>query len=329
MHVLVTGATGFVGGNLVRRLIDRGDRVAVFRRPTSSLRALGPLADRVEHRIGRIDDAEAVRRAVAGCEVVFHVAGDVSFWGPDRPRQYATNVIGTRNVVRACLDAKVRRLVHTSSVAAVGVPAGRSPADETQPFTLASRSVYYFRTKRMAEEEVAAGVAAGLDAVMANPSVILGPGWGNMHGRDLVQLIARRQIPAYPPGGMNVVDVEDIVEGHLLALEKGRKGERYILGSENLGHGEIMRQIAEIVGVPPPRIRFPGFISWLATWPMEAWAHFVTHRTPLMTVDYARLAGLPLYYRHDKAARELGYRPRPFKEVVERSWRWLKSEGLL
>ncbi len=206
----------------------------------------------VEHCPGDILDEAAVAQAVAGCELVFHVAGMASYWRSSRPAVYRANVNGTRVVVRACLRAGVTRVVHTSSVAAVGIRRDRRPADETVPFDGLSATFAYADSKHRGEGEVGWAVAQGLDAVIVNPGVVIGAGDHNLISGSLIVEFARGHVPAILPGGMCIADVDAVVQGQLAAAERGRRGERYILGGENLSYREITAIIGDVAGRRPP-----------------------------------------------------------------------------
>ncbi|MEX0602038.1 MAG: NAD-dependent epimerase/dehydratase family protein, partial [Bacteroidota bacterium] len=257
--VLVTGGTGFIGSNLAIALRDRGCAVRILRREGSNLRALGS-AD-VEHSIGDVRDPDALRRAVKGCDTVFHTAALVSYWPRQREEMFAVNIRGTANLVASCLESGVSRFVHTSSIAAIGFTANGSPADETTPFNWDRYNVGYRISKRQAEEEVLKGVKLGLPAVIVNPSVVMGPRDIHFHGGQIVRDVARKRIFYYVKGGINVVDVGDVVVGHIRAAEQGRIGERYILSGHNLTHREMISVVHSVVGGIPPLFPLPRWFS--------------------------------------------------------------------
>src|SRR5262245_6690433 len=241
MQVLVTGGTGFLGANLAAALVARGDSVRVLRRPSSSLVALEGLP--IEHAIGDITEPDAVERAVEGCELVFHVAAIAAYWRDKPGRIYHVNVEGTRVVMEACLRAGVSRVVHTSSAAAVGI-AQDGIADETTPFDRLSATFAYADSKRLAEAVVREAVARGLSAVIVNPAVVIGAADHYLNSGSLVVAYGAGRIPAVPPGGICVADVDAVTQGHLLAAARGRAGERYILGGENLSYLQVTATIA-------------------------------------------------------------------------------------
>ena len=235
MRVLVTGGTGFVGSQLVAALVSRGDQVRVLRRANSSLLALEGLPN-IEHVIGDILDLEAVAQAVTGCDLVFHVAALSSYWRAQREQIYRINVDGTRTVLEACLQARVPRVVVTSSVGAIGIRPDGRPADETTHFDRASANLAYADSKHRAEAVAQRLVKLGLDAVIVNPAAVFGPGDHYQISGSMIVEFARRRLPAVPAGGLCVVDIDAVVQGHIAAAERGRTGERYILGGENLAH---------------------------------------------------------------------------------------------
>ena len=251
MKVLVTGGTGFVGSQIVAALVRRGDTVRVLHRATSKLIMLEGLP--IEHVLGDVQEPEAVARAVAGCDLVFHVAAVASYWRTQREQVYRVNVEGTRIVMEACLAAGVPRVVHTSSVAAIGIPRNGRPADERATFDAFSATFAYADSKHRAEAVVLQAVARGLPAVIVNPGAVYGAGDHNLISGSMVLELARRSVPLVPDGGLCVVDVDAIVRGHLAAAERGRIGERYILGGENLTLLEIATEICAVVGRRAPR----------------------------------------------------------------------------
>jgi dihydroflavonol-4-reductase len=326
MNVLVTGGTGFLGANLVAALLERGDAVRVLRRASSSLIALDGLP--VEHVIGDILEPDAVAGAVAGCDLVFHVAALASYWRARRDQVYRVNVEGTRIVMDACSRAGVPRVVHTSSVAAVGIPPPGTIGDETTPFDALSATFAYADSKHRAEAEVQNAVARGLDAVIVNPASVFGAGDHYLNTGRIVIEYGRGRIPVVPPGGMCVVDVDAVVRGHLLAAERGRAGERYILGGENLPHRQIATTIAEVAGRRAPRLIVPRGLLGPAALLIDAFNR-ISPWPPLVVGEQVRLSGVDFYFDSSKAARELGYPIMPFREAVEKAYRWYKAHGYL
>ncbi len=325
MNVLVTGGTGFVGSQLVAALVRRGDRVRVLRRANSDLIALNEIPG-VEHLIGDILEPEAVGRAVAGCDLVFHVAALSSYWRAQRDAIYRINVAGTRTVLEACLAARVPRVVFTSSVAAIGMRPDGRPADETTTFDGASARLAYADSKHQAEAVVGRLVKLGLDAVIVNPAAVFGPGDHHQISGSMIVEFARRSLPAVPPGGLCVVDVDAVVAGHLAAAERGRTGERYILGGENLSMREIAAVVCGVVGRSAPRWTIPAWALPPAALAIDAFNR-VNPKPPTVSGDQTRLSAHNLFFDSNKAVRELGYPLLPFRGAVERAYAWYKAHG--
>jgi dihydroflavonol-4-reductase len=315
--VLVTGATGFLGAEITRQLVARGEAVRILRRPTSALDLLGETASRVEHAPGDVTDAASLLPAMQGVRQVYHTAGRVGFTGRrDRAALYQVNVAGTAHVVDAALKAGVERLVHTSSIAAFGRPEqAEGLIDETSEWQRSRFNSAYASSKYLGELEVYRGLAEGLDAVIVNPALVFGAGRPGENTRQIAEKVRDRRLPAIPAGGTCVVDVADVAAGHLLAMERGRTGERYLLGGENLAWREIIGLLADAFGVPPPRRTLsPGPAMALAV--LSEAAALVTRTRPLITRETARNASR--FYRYDnrKAREELGCTFRPFRETA-------------
>ncbi|MGH8502323.1 MAG: hopanoid-associated sugar epimerase [Gammaproteobacteria bacterium] len=325
MTTLVTGATGFVGAAVARRLLRAGHTVRVLTRATADCRNLEGLA--VERVVGDLTDAASLERALAGCDTLFHVAADYRLWALDPASVYATNVDGTRNIMRAALAARIKRVVYTSSVATLGMAQDGAPADERTPVTLNDMIGDYKRSKFLAEAEVRTLVAdAQLPAVIVNPSTPVGPGdiRPTPTGR-MVADAATGRMPAYVDTGLNIVHVDDVADGHLRALERGVIGERYVLGGENLSLKEILDLIAILSGRRPPRIRLPHSVLLPFAYLAEGWGRVLRARNLRLTVDSVRMARKRMYYSSDKARRDLGYAPRPAAEALQDAVAWFLS----
>lgn len=327
MKILVTGATGFVGSAVVRRLLARGHAVRALARPTSDLRNLAGLE--VELVRGDLHDGASLRRALEGCRALFHVAADYRLWTPDPNALYAANVEGTRRLMEAALAQGVQRIVYTSSVATLGLHPDGSPADENTPVGLDDMIGHYKRSKYLAEEVVRELVETrGLPAVIVNPSTPVGP-------RDIkptptgrmVRDAALGRMPAYVDTGLNIVHVDDVAEGHCLAFEHGQNGERYILGGENLSLQAILATIAALCGRRPPRIRLPHALVLPLGYVAQGWARLTGGPEPRLTADGVRMARKKMYFSSDKARRELGYRPRPAREALADAVAWFLEPG--
>lgn len=326
MIALVTGASGFVGSQLAADLARRGHTVRVLCRSCGDAPALQDLP--LQRCAGDILDPDAVAAAVDGCEAVFHVAGLASYWRSSRADVYHVNVDGTRCVLQGCRVAGVRRVVVTSSVAAVGVSRDATPLDETASFDAFGAGFVYGDSKRLAEAEVRRAVDAGLDAVIVNPAAVIGPGDANLVSGSLVVQYARHGYPFVTAGGMCMVDIASVVEGHIGAYERGRTGERYILGGENLTHREIATTIAELAGRTPPWLTIPGAALPAAAYLVEA-ANRALPGPPVISGEQIRLSGLYAWYDSSKAVRELGFPLLPFRPAAERAYLWYKAHGYL
>jgi len=324
---LVTGATGFVGSAVARALLRRGIPVRVLARPNSDRRNLAELS--VEVAEGALEDPRSLARAVAGCRCVYHVAADYRIWVPDPAPMFRANVEGTRDLLTAALEAGVERVVYTSSVATLGLVAGGS-ADEETPSSADDMIGPYKRSKFEAEEVVRELVRdRGLPVVIVNPSTPVGPGdvKPTPTGRLIVEA-ARGRMPAFVDTGLNIVHVDDVAEGHLAAAEKGRIGERYILGGENMALAEILAEVARAVGRRPPWLRVPHGMLFPVAAAAEVAARF-TGRDPFITLDGVRMSRKKMYFSSKKAARELGYAPRPAREAIVDAVRWFGANGYL
>jgi len=326
VRALVTGGTGFVGSQLAAALVARGDSVRVLRRANSSLVALDGLP--VEHAIGDILDETAVAAAVAGCDLVFHVAALASYWRARPADVYRVNVEGTRIVLDACLRAGVPRVVHTSSAAAIGIAQNGEPADEDTPFDSASASFVYANSKHLAEQEVYRAIDQGLNAVIVNPAAVIGPGDHHLISSSTVVEFARRNVPAVPAGGMCVADVAAVVHGHLAAAERGRVGERYILGGENLTHRQLAEIIVGLAGRPIPRFTIPGWVLGPAAAAVDLYNR-LSPRPPVVNGDQIRVGGVNFFFDSSKAVRELGYPLLPAAAAVEKAYVWYREHGYL
>ncbi len=320
MKALVTGATGFVGAAIAHALVRAGWQVRVLARPRSDRRNLAMLAADVCE--GDLADPASLARAVAGCDALFHAAADYRLGAPDPESLYRTNVEGTRNMLGAAREAGVGRVVYTSSVATIGIPADGTPGDERTPAALADMIGHYKRSKFLAEEVALKFARSGLCVVIVNPSTPIGP--GDVKPTPTGQIVldaARGRMPAYVDTGLNVVHVEDVALGHVLAFERGRSGERYILGGEDMTLRQILAQIAELTGRAPPRIRLPFAAVLGIAYAAEGVAK-LTGRSGRVTLEGVRMSRKRMYFSSEKAVRELGYRWRPPIEAFRDAVRW-------
>ncbi len=323
---LVTGGTGFLGSNLAIALLREGYRVRILRRPSSDLRAIGD-AD-VEHCLGDVRDPAAVLGAVKGCDTVFHTAAMVSYWRRERQEMFDVNIGGTWNVVHACLAAGVRRLVHTSSIAAVGFSEDGVPVDETCPFNWGSSDVGYRISKRESEAIVLQAARRGLPAVVVNPSLIIGPRDVHFNAGQIIRDVYRRRIFYYVGGGTNVVDVDDVVRGHIAAAHRGRIRERYLLTGENLTHREILSITADVVGGIRPLLWFPMPVARGIALISEGMGNLLNRR-PWMPIELVRGLDRVCWYSSAKAERELGFTVTTFRESIRKTFVWYRENGFL
>jgi dihydroflavonol-4-reductase len=316
---LVTGASGFLGSHLVRALAERGDELRLLARRSSNLDPVGDLE--FERATGDVTDRRAVRRAMDGVSRVFHVAGRTSLRARDREAVFATNLQGARIVFEEALGAEVERLVHTSTVGAIGVAKPKSTADESTSFDIGHLGFSYVNSKHEAELEAFRLAAQGLAVVIVNPTFVLGPEDPTGTSMGLVRRFLLGQIPAYVDGALNIVDVRDVAAGHLLADEKGAVGERYILGGRNFTLDRLFADLGRISGVGPPPLKLPASV---AVGGLEL-ARLARLPVPVI-VDEVRSATLWWTYRNTKARRELGFRPRPHEQTLEDAVAWQREQ---
>ena len=311
MKVLVTGATGFLGSHLCPELRRRGFQVTALRRPTSNSESLMGLD--LEFRTADFTDADSLVRAVEGHEVVIHAAAKT---GEDDEFSNRINSEGTRCVARTCREQGVKRLVHVSSVAAIGIPPRGTIADEQFPFNLENSNLRYHISKRRAEDAVLDEVARGLDAVIVNPAFIFGPHGNSFRGGDLIYKVRDRRVVPYFLGGLCVVHVDDVVAGIIAALHDGNPGERYILGGENLTYKELLQQSAAAFGLRRHFLPLWPGATGAAAVVMEMWAK-LRHQRPRISFALHRWATRMIFYSSAKAQCRLGYQSRPFSAILQ------------
>lgn len=319
MRILVTGASGFIGSRLVPGLLARGHQVRTFGRSPRLAGALAGLP--IEHVSGDITCESAVRRAVEGCELIFHLAGLVSYRKIDRERQYQVNVTGTGNVMRSALSAGVARVIHTSSIAAMGIPAAGTTGDEELSYNLAGLGLNYCDTKHEGELEVMKYVSSGLPALILSPGIILGEGDTHPHHRAIFLAISRGWLIGCPSGGVTFCDIEDVVAAHLNAMTLGRVGHRYVLGSANLTYREAATVASRVLGCRPPAMEIPGSWLELAGSFCEAVAPALGVR-PALTRQIAWLSQRRIFFSNQKAVKELNMPVTDFEQTVRRTYRY-------
>jgi dihydroflavonol-4-reductase len=316
--VLVTGASGFLGWHVARTLQERGYHVRALVRPSSRVADL-----EVECITGDLRDSDSVSRAATGCGLIFHVAADYRLWAADKSELYRSNVDGTRNVMEAAKNAGVDRVVYTSTVGCIGVPHG-GIGDEQQPVTLEDMAGDYKRSKFLAEQVVRDHAKAGLPVVIVNPTAPIGDHdvKPTPTGKIVLDFL-NGDMPAFIDTGLNVVDVRDTAEGHIQACERGRDGERYILGSENLTLAQILEKLASITGRKAPKVRLPYLVAYCAGACSTAWAG-MTGSPPRVPLDAVRMARKKMWVTHEKAVRELGFQPGPAVDALTRAVQWFQ-----
>jgi dihydroflavonol-4-reductase len=322
---LVTGGTGFVGANVVRELLRDGCRVRVLARPGGDRRALAGLA--VEICEGNLLDRASLRRAVAGVRTVFHVAADYRLWAPDPAALYQANVDGTRAVLEAAGEAGVSRVVYTSTVGTLGIPKDGTPGTEETPVRLEDMVGAYKRSKFLAEQAALEHAQSGLPVVIVNPSAPIGP-WDvkpTPTGQMVVDFLNGKMFATLDTG-LNVVHVRDVARGHLLAAERGKIGEKYILGNRNLSLAEIGVLMADITGLRPPRLRVPYAVAWCGAFCMEAVAR-ATGGAPKVPLTAVRMARKRMYFSPAKAVRQLGLPQTDVTVALRDAAEWFREQG--
>jgi dihydroflavonol-4-reductase len=327
MRGLVTGATGFVGAAVARSLGAAGWEVRVLVRADSDRGNLQPLAVQVFE--GELADQSSLERALEGCDGLFHVAADYRLGARDPRPLYRTNVEGTRNILDAARRVGVPRIVYTSSVATVGIPADGTPGDERTPVALSNMIGHYKRSKFLAEEVAREAAAGGMSVVIVNPSTPIGP--GDIKPTPTGQLVldaASGRMPAYVDTGLNIVHVDDVAAGHLQAFQRGQAGERYILGGEDMSLQMILAQIAGLTGRRPPRIRLPYGAVLPMAYVAEGFAK-LSGRSGRLTLEGVRMSRKRMFFSSVKAVRDLGYRWRPPQEAFADALGWFRERGLL
>ena len=318
---LVTGATGFIGWHVARKLIARGDKVRVLARPSSQVREL-----EVEIARGDLRDPGSLERALTGCGVVFHVAADYRLWAKDPNELYRSNVGGTRNLLAAAQKCRVERVVYTSTVGCIGIPKD-GLGNEDVAAGLDDMTGAYKRSKFEAEQVALEFARSGLPVVIVNPTAPIGDHdfKPTPTGKIILDYL-QGGMPAFVDTGLNFVDVEDTAEGHLLAAERGRSGERYILGSENLTLQQVLERLAAVTGGQAPRWRIPHALAYAAGVASTGWANLTGHE-PRVPLDAVKMARTKVFVSVDKAKRELGFNPGPVDGALQRAVNWFRANG--
>ncbi|MEM7008905.1 MAG: SDR family oxidoreductase [Thermodesulfobacteriota bacterium] len=327
MAALVTGATGFIGSHIAKKLVDRGEHVKVLLRESSRTSNIDDID--VERVYGDVLDLDSVAAAVKDCDTVYHTAGVASFRKEDYEKMEAVNVQGTKNVMEQALKAGVSKVVHTSSIAAIGVDLNGGVANEDTPYQLDFLGVKYLDTKRKAESIALEFNDKGLPVVVVNPATVIGPGDIYLSSTAFILWFYKKKYPGYMDGTLNMVDVEDVADGHLLAVEKGRPGERYILGNENFTLLELFTLLEEITGVPKPKMKIPYFMALASGYFVERILGMSFPNYSTMDVDSVKLSKYRWHFDSSKAKRELGYAPSDIQESINNTITWFRDNGYL
>ncbi|MBS1792193.1 MAG: NAD-dependent epimerase/dehydratase family protein [Acidobacteria bacterium] len=326
MKVFITGATGFIGGNLARMLLADGHDVRALIRAGRDQRNVAGLP--LELVAGDLDNEQQLSEQIAGCDAVFHVAAQYSLWVKDRDAIYRANVAGTKNLLAAAKTARVKRFIHTSSVAAVGVPAPGMLATEETHTTVEALVSDYKKSKFLAEQAALEAARNGLDVVIVNPSTPIGA-----HDvkptptGDIILRFLQNRMPAYVHTGLNLIDVDDVARGHILAWQRGRTGERYILGNRNLTLKEMLEILAAITGKPAPRFAVPHFIPLAVAFVDEMILARYFGKTPQVSFYSVQMSQKAMYYDSSKAVRELGLPQNSIEGAIEKAVRWFEANG--
>jgi dihydroflavonol-4-reductase len=326
MKAFVTGATGFVGSHVARFLAGQGAELRLLVRPSSPTANLEGIAG--ERVTGDLREPESLRTAMAGCEAVFHVAADYRLWAPEPHEMYRSNVEGTRNIIQLAQQSGVRRVIYTSSVATMGFTSNGHLADESSPVGLGDMIGHYKRSKFQAEQIALEAGRSGADVVVVNPTTPVGEQdiKPTPTGRIIVDFL-KRKFPAYVDTGLNLVDVAEVARGQVAALEKGRRGERYILGGENLTLKQILDKLGAITGLPSPRVKLPYAVA-MATGILDtAVTGLLLRREPRVTVDAVRMGRKKMFVSSAKAERELGWKIVPVDDALRRAVEWFRGHG--
>jgi dihydroflavonol-4-reductase len=326
MLAFLTGATGFVGSHVARALVAQGADLRLLVRSGSDLRNIQEL--QAERVVGDLRDAASLKKAVAGCEVVFHVAADYRLWVRDPEQMYRSNVDGTKAILEAARENKVRRVVYTSSVATMGFQSNGHLANEDSPVSLANMIGPYKRSKFMAEEIAIQAGKSGMDVVVVNPTTPVGERdlKPTPTGRIVVDFL-KKKFPAYVDTGLNLVDVAECARGHIAALEKGKTGQRYILGGENLTLKQILDKLAAITGLPSPKIRVPYAVALATGVVDQVFTGYIRRREPRATIDAVRMGRKKMFVSSGKAERDLGWRTLPVDGGLRRAVEWFQANG--
>lgn len=328
MKTLVTGATGFLGSALVRELLDDGRSVRVLTRPNADMRNVEGLDLETVH--GDLREPGSLKAAVEGCEALYHAAAYYSFWDKDKRLIFDINVEGTRNMLQAALDAGVKMTVYTSTVGCIGLRPDCQPADEDTPHDPATLCNDYKLSKFQAEQVATEFAGKGLPLVIVNPSTPIGPRdiKPTPTGRIILDFL-NRKVPAFVDTGLNLIDVRDCARGHILAEKKGKVGDRYILGNQNLSLIEIYQLLEKITGLKAPTVKMPYWVAHLAGWICEVVSDHITGKPPAVPLGGVKMAKYFMYFDSSKAIRELGLPQNSVEKALEDAVRWFRDNNMV
>jgi dihydroflavonol-4-reductase len=326
--ILVTGATGFIGSRLVNKLAATSDEVYVLVRKSSDLTSLSEVLDKVHLIYGDLTDSNAVNAAMPGMDLVYHTAGLTYMGDKKNSLLYKINVEGTQNILRAAAAEGVKRVVHVSSITAVGIAFDKKPVDESVVWNFDSISLEYARTKHIAELEVANAVKKGLDCVIVNPAFVFGAGDINFNAGRIIKDVYNRRLPFYPLGGICVVDVEIVAETIMTAMEKGKTGERYIIGGENVSYKKLADTISRITGAPKILLPLPFWMAKIMKSALDLYKN-KNKISKLFNLSMFRVASEYLYFDSTKATRELNMRYESHEHSIRSAYEWYRERNLL
>lgn len=327
MATLVTGATGFIGSHIAKKLVDRGEHVKILLRKSSQTSNIDDID--VERVYGDVMDMDSVNEALKGCDTLYHTAGVASFRKEDYQKMEEINVKGTSNILNAALEAGIKKVIHTSSIAAIGVDPNRGIANEETKYDLDYLGVKYLNTKHRGEQIALDLSKKGLPLIVVNPSTVIGTGDIYLSSTAFILWFYKKKFPGYMDGTLNMVDVDDVAEGHILAAEKGRIGERYILGNENFTLQELFTLLEEVTGVPKPKMKIPYFMALASGYVVERILGMSFPNYSTMDLDSVKLSKLRWHFDNSKAINELGYQPGDIKESVKNTLSWFRENGHL
>jgi dihydroflavonol-4-reductase len=330
LTAFVTGATGFLGSHVAQQLADQGADLRLLVRPTSNLRNISAF-DKAERITGDLRDPASLKKAMSGCDVVFHVAADYRLWTPtksDVEQMYKSNVEGTKAIIAAAQEAGVGRVVYTSSVATMGFRTDGTLVDETAPVSLANMVSHYKKSKFMAEQVALEAGRNGANVVVVNPTTPIGEQdiKPTPTGRIVLDFL-KRKFPAYVETGLNLVDVHQCARGHLLAMEKARPGERYILGGENLTLKQILDKLSAITGLPSPKVKLPYAVAFAFGVFDTAFTGYLLKKEPRASIAEVRMGRKIMFVSSEKAERELGWKVVPVEGALRRAVDWFQANG--